>query len=184
MKKVVLIFGVISGLILAVFGYLLMYLCGNDTISMDRGMLIGYTSMAVALSMIFFGIKSYRDNYSRGTITFWKGLQVGLLITLLASFFYFAGALVYSQTHPDLVDKMMSKYVTTEKEKMEQRGAPQKEIDDTIASMTAMIKAMENPFLFYAICLMEMAPVGIIISLFSAAVLRKKDVLPAAPAMA
>ncbi len=184
MKKVVLIFGVIAGLVLAGIGYLLSSLCANDTISLDHGEIYGYTIMAVALSMIFFGIKSYRDNVGKGTITFWKGIQIGLLITLIASVFYFAGAEAFNIANPGFYDKVMTKFTQMQTEKMRQAGAPQEEIDKTIKFAGDMAKAMENPFIFYAICLMELSPVGIIITLLSAAILRRKDVLPSEPVAA
>ncbi|HEV7644905.1 MAG TPA: DUF4199 domain-containing protein [Pyrinomonadaceae bacterium] len=184
MKKIVITFGVISGLILAGFVFLISTLCGNETISMDHGELIGYTTMAISLSMIFFGIKSYRDNVGKGKITFWKGIQIGLLITLIASVFYFAGAEAYNVANPGFVDKIMTKFTKLQTEKMQQAGASQEEIDKTVKFAGDMAKAMENPFIFYAICLMELAPVGLIITLISAAILRRKDVLPLEPAAA
>ena len=56
--------------------------------------------MVIALSMIFFGIKSYRDNYQNGAIGFWKGFQVGLLITLIASLMYALTWETYMQARP------------------------------------------------------------------------------------
>ena len=184
MKKVVLVFGVIAGLILAGFVFLIEGLCGDDVISMDYGELIGYTSMAISLSMIFFGIKSYRDNVGKGKITFWKGIQIGLLITLISSVFYFGGAVAYNITHPGFVDKIMAKFAQNQTEKMKLAGKSQEEIDKVVQSAGDMVKLMNNPFIFYAICLMELSPVGIIITLLSAAILRRKDVLPLEPAAA
>jgi hypothetical protein len=184
MKKIIITFGVIAGLILAGFVFLISGLCASDTISMDHGELIGYTTMAISLSMIFFGIKSYRDNVGKGKITFWKGIQIGLLITLIASVFYFAGAEAYNVANPGFYDKIMTKFTKLQTEKMQQAGASQEEIDKTVKFAGEMAKAMENPFIFYAICLMELSPVGIIITLLSAAILRRKDVLPLEPAAA
>lgn len=184
MKKVVLIFGVIAGLILAGFVFLISGLCASDTIPMENGEIYGYTTMAVALSMIFFGIKSYRDNVGKGKITFWKGIQIGLLITLISSVFYFAGAEAYNITNPGFYDKIMTKFTQMQTDKMKQAGASQEEIDKVLKSAAEMAKAMENPAIFYAICLMEISPVGIIITLISAAILRRKDVLPLEPVAA
>jgi hypothetical protein len=180
MKKVVIVFGVISGLIMAGFVFLVTSLCSNGTISMDRGELVGYTAMVISLSMIFFGIKSYRDNYNGGKISFWKGMQIGLLITLIASFFYFGGAELYNVTNPGFYDKVMIKFAEMQTEKMKQAGAPQEEIDKAIKSGNEMLVLMKNPIIFYGICLMELSPVGIIITLISAAILRKKEFLPPA----
>jgi len=81
MRKVTLTFGLLTGVIISVFGFIIMAMCENGAINFDSSDLIGYGSMVIALSMIFFGVKSYRDNYQNGAIKFGKGLQVGMLIT-------------------------------------------------------------------------------------------------------
>jgi hypothetical protein len=180
MKKVVLTFGLIGGVIMGFFVFLISSLCENGTIPLDKSEPLGYTTMVIALSMIFFGIRSYRNNYGGGRIGFWKGVQIGLLITLIASVLYFASAEIYSLTHPGFTDKVFGKFIELQSEKMRQSGASAEQIDKVIQDGRAMIKLMENPIVFFGICLIELAPVGIIITLISAAILRKKEMLPAA----
>ncbi len=55
---------------------------------LNTGMVVGYTSMVVAFSMIFFAIRNYRDNLNNGSITFGKGFRIGILITVIASLVY------------------------------------------------------------------------------------------------
>src|SRR4051794_39263873 len=100
MTKIVLTFGLISGIIIAGVVWLNSSLIASGQISWERAEIVGYASMLIALSMVFFGIKSYRDNCAGGTIGFWKGVKVGLLISLLAGVLYFAGAWSYGATHP------------------------------------------------------------------------------------
>src|SRR4051812_21595851 len=88
MKKIVIIYGLIAGAIVGTMLIITMPLYESGTLNFDNGELLGYTTMVVALSMVFFGVKSYRDNYSGGTITFGQGAKVGLLITLIASLIY------------------------------------------------------------------------------------------------
>ena len=180
MKKVVLTFGLLSGLVLAVFVFVIAGLCESGTIPIEKMELVGYTTMVIALSMIFFGIKSYRDNHG-GSITFWKGIQIGLLITLIASVLYFAGAELYSLTHPGFTDRVFTKFTELQADQMRQSGATQDQINKMIQDGRAMIELMENPIIFFGICLMELSPVGIIITLVSAGILRKREVLPAPP---
>lgn len=73
MTKVVLIFGLISGVIAGGLMWGLMGTVNADVINFDNGVLWGYATMIIALSLVFFGIKSYRDN-NGGRITFFKGL--------------------------------------------------------------------------------------------------------------
>jgi hypothetical protein len=178
MKKIVLTYGLISGMIIAVLVWLNTDLCMKGYISLDRGMLVGYASMLIALSMVFFGIKSYRDNYGGGRITFWKGLQIGLLISLIGGVLYWAGAATYGVAHPDLEEKVMQKYKEYNTQKMSENGASQADIDKANEDMETMAKLFQNPLLFFVACLIEILPVGIVVTLISAALLRKKEILP------
>ncbi|PYS99360.1 MAG: hypothetical protein DMF63_12140 [Acidobacteria bacterium] len=180
MKKVVLTFGLLAGGVVAVLVWVVAWLCESDLIAFERMEFVGYASMLIALSMVFFGIKSYRDNYGNGKITFWKGMQVGLLISLIAGVLYFAGALSYNIVNPGFQAKFIQKYTEFSIGKLQSRNAPQAEIDSAKAEIDLMQKLFENPFLFFAIAMVEILPVGIIVSLISAGLLRKKDVLPAA----
>ncbi len=60
MKKTVLTFGLIAGLIISVLmgGSLLI----ADKIGSGHSMVLGYTMMVAAFMLIYFGIRSYRDN--------------------------------------------------------------------------------------------------------------------------
>src|SRR5262245_5264223 len=88
MKRIVLIFGFIAGAIVSAMMFITMPMYDSGVLSMEYGHIVGYTTMVIALSMVFFGIKSYRDNYQGGSITFGKGVAIGLLISLIASLMY------------------------------------------------------------------------------------------------
>jgi hypothetical protein len=180
MKKVVLTFGLIAGVIIAVLVWVVAWLCERDLIAFERMEFVGYASMLIALTMVFFGIKSYRDNYSGGKITFWKGVQVGLLISLIAGVLYFAGALSYNIANPGFQAKFIEKYTEFSIGKLQAEGAPQAEIDSAKAEIALMQRLFENPLLFFAIAMVEILPVGIIVTLISAGLLRRREVLPAA----
>jgi len=152
-----------------------MYLWQKGIINFDNGEYFGYGSMLVALSMVFFGIKSYRDNQNGKSIGFWKGVQVGILISLLASFVYAAGWEVYMRTNPE--NAFMEEYTQHYVSKLKEKGSPQEEIDKTIAEMASMKEMYNNPIIRFGMTLMEILPVGIIVTLLSAGILRKKEVL-------
>jgi hypothetical protein len=135
--------------------------------------------MVIALSMIFFGIKSYRDNYQKGAINFWKGLQVGLLIAVIASLMYAITWEVYSQTRPAGPAYFMEKYADSVINKLKEKGAPAVEIDQKVKDMEYYKRIYRNPVFRFGMTLSEILPVGIVIALISAAVLRKKEILPA-----
>ncbi len=88
MKKTVLTFGVISGLISSVL--MLTTMPFMDRIGYDRGEIVGYTAMVLSFLLVFFGVRSYRDNVAGGNLTFGRGFTVGLLITLVSCVFYVA----------------------------------------------------------------------------------------------
>jgi cell division protein FtsW (lipid II flippase) len=59
-----------------------------DKIGFDKGAIVGYTTMILAFMLVFFGIRSYRENVSDGHITFGRAFAVGILITLVACVCY------------------------------------------------------------------------------------------------
>jgi hypothetical protein len=180
MKKVVLTFGLLAGLIIASIVWLTASLVEANAIGFDRLEVVGYASMLVALTMVFFGIKSYRDNYSNGQITFWKGVQVGLLISVIAGVLYWAGATSYGIARPGFDERFMQRFTDLKVGQLQQQGAAPAEIDAAKAEVEMMAGLFKNPFLFFLICMVEIMPVGIAVSLVSAGLLRKREILPAA----
>ena len=87
MQKVVLTFGLIGGVILAV---MMMARPFHDQIGFDRGVYVGYTTMVLAFLMVYFGVQSYRDNVAGGSVTFGRAFKVGLLISLVIMACYVA----------------------------------------------------------------------------------------------
>jgi hypothetical protein len=167
MKRIILVHGFIAGTIVGSMFFITMPLYEKGILTMENGELVGYSTMIVALSLVFFGIKSYRDNHLAGYITFGKALKVGLLITLIASLIYAITWEVIYNTMTDFVTQMGDKYF----EKLRAEGTTQAEIDEYKA-------IYENPFIRFAMTLMEIAPVGILISLLSAGPLRMRGFLP------
>lgn len=178
MKKIVITFGLISGVIVSALGWTIASLCYWGFIDFDQAEIIGYTSMLIALSMVFFGIKSYRDNYSGGTITFFKGVQVGLLISLVSAVVYCFGSVGYTVANPGFQEVFVEKYTEHTVANMQADGASQPEIDKAKEDIVQMQKLLENPFIYFAIALIEILPVGIIVTFICAALLRRSEVLP------
>lgn len=179
MQKTVITYGLIAGVIIFCLSFLTATLCAKGIIRVENSEVLGYGAMVISLSMIFFGIKSYRDNYGNGKITFWKGVQIGLLISLIGSVMYYAGAEVYANVYPEFVATSMDKYREHNMNKMREKGASAEEVAKADEDMAKMIKMLDNPLFMFVIALMEFLPVGIIITLLSAAILRKREMLPA-----
>ncbi len=179
MRKVTLIFGLLAGVIVSVFMVIIMGLCKSGTINFDNSDFIGYGSMVIALSMIFFGIKSYRDNYQNGAINFGKGFQVGMLITLVATLIYALAGETYYQIDPEGQAAFMDKYADHHLNKMKENGASPAAIDQKVKEMAGLKEMNKNPLLRFAITVAIILPGGIVITVISAAVLRRKEFLPA-----
>jgi hypothetical protein len=180
MRKVTLTFGLLAGVIISGFMVVAMAMWEKGTMTFSsRNDILGYAVIVIALSMVFFGIKSYRDNYQNGAIKFTKGLQVGLLISLVASLMYVATWETYYQIRPEGYTSFVDRYCDHQVNKMKENGASPAEIDEKIKEMADMKEMIKNPVLRFGMALMELFPFGIIVTLISAAVLRRKEFLPA-----
>lgn len=175
MTKIVLIFGLISGAIAGGLMWILMGTVNTGSIDFDNGMIWGYATMIIALSLVFFGIKSYRDNHG-GKISFVKGLQVGILISLISAVCYAAAWELY---YPRIGDEFMQKYTTYYLDKMKKEGASDAEIEKARTESEQFMEMYKNVFVRFAMSLMEILPVGVIVTLLSALLLRRREVLPA-----
>jgi len=175
MTKIVLIFGLISGAIAGGLMWILMGTVNTGSIDFDNGMIWGYATMIIALSLVFFGIKSYRDNHG-GKITFVKGLQVGISISLISAVCYAAAWELY---YPRIGDEFMQKYTTYYLDKMKKEGASDAEIEKARTESEQFMEMYKNIFVRFAMSLMEILPVGVIVTLLSALLLRRKELLPA-----
>jgi Protein of unknown function (DUF4199) len=169
MKKIVLTFGLISGVMIAAMMFAT--LAFVDKIGFDKGVIVGYTAMIIAFMLVFFGIRSYRENVGQGSVTFGRAFAVGILITVIACVFYVvAWEIIYFKFMPDFVDKYGS-YVV---EKERAAGANQQAIDAKVQEMKTLKTQLDNPFINAAMTFTEPFPVGLIVTLISAAILRKK----------
>jgi hypothetical protein len=178
MKKIVLTFGLIAGGILSAM--MLAVLPFQDAIGFDRGEVIGYTSMVLAFLLIFFGVKSFRDNVAGGSVTFGRAFAVGAQIAVVASFCYVATwQVVYYKLAPDF----MTKYREHVLEEARADGATETEIAKQKADMDKFVELYRNPFINVGITFLEPLPVALVVALVSAGVLsrRRKDGVMANP---
>jgi len=171
MRRYALIFGTIAGVVLVLMMFLTMPFLGED-IDYDTAEWLGYISMIVALSAIFIGIKSYRDKESAGLISFGKAFKVGLFITLVASVFYVAGWILYINTAGT---NFMDSYYQHSVEKIKTSNDPETEIQAKIADMEKWRELYKNPLIQIGVTFIEIFPVGLLITLISAAILKKKN---------
>lgn len=178
MRKIVLTFGLISGAILS--AVMLLTLPFQDEISFDRGAIIGYTSMVLAFLMVYFGVRSYRDNQTGGTISFGRAFIVGLLIALVASSCYVATwEFIYYRLAPDFGDK----YAAASIEQARRAGATDAQIAAKTKEMADFKEMYANPLVNIAYTFIEPLPVGVLFTLVTAGLLSRRK-RAAGPAIA
>lgn len=171
MKKIVLTFGLISGAICA--GLMMVNVRFIDQIGFDRGVIVGYTAIVLSFLMVFFGIKSYRDNVGGGYITFGRAFSVGILIALISSVVY---VMTWEVCYRNWFYDFPEKYTNYVIEKARASGASAEEVARQSAEMNSMWSLYNsNPLVRAAMTFVEPFPVGLLITLISAAILRKRN---------
>ena len=166
MKKTVLTYGLISGVIAAVL--MLAHVPFMD--GSNKALIVGYTGIGLSALLIFFGVRAYRENVGNGKISFGRGLAVGILIALISAACYVAAWEVVYFSSPGIADHIFDKQV----EELKATGAPQEKIDETAREVESFKKLYANPFVNVAFTFIEAFPVGLLMTLISAVILRRK----------
>jgi Protein of unknown function (DUF4199) len=169
MKKTVLTFGIFSGLVLAVT--MIATVPFLHKVSEGKGLIIGYTTMILAGLLVFFGIRSYRENVSGGKLTFGRAFTVGILISLLSCCFYVGTwEIIYFKFMPDFAEKYASLMV----DRAKASGASPQKIDQTTRQAEEFVHNYHNPAYNIGMTFLEVFPVFLAITLLSAAILRRR----------
>lgn len=167
MSKFILIYGVIAGLVLELV-FLLTYSLGAHGGS--SGMLVGYLSMLLALSLVFVGVRRYRDTVLGGVIRFGTAFGLGLGIALIAAVFYVLGWETYLYfTHYSFINDYTNGVLQAKRA----AGASAAELAKLESEMSEMKAQYAKPAFRMLMTLTEIAPVGLLVALISAAVLRR-----------
>lgn len=170
MKKNVWVFGLISGIIASACMVTTMVICYNSK-KFEGSMLLGYSSMIVAFSFIFVAVKNYRDKYRNGVISFGAALKMGFFIALIGSSIYvISWAILYHFFMPD----WMQQFSSNSLQKLKNSGAGIKAMANKAAEMEMYKGYYKNPAMFILFTYFEILPVGIIVALITALILKKK----------
>ena len=180
MKKTVLTYGLIAGAIISVLmgGSLLL----ADKIGSGHSMALGYTIMVASFLLIYFGIRSYRDNTLGGQISFGRAFACGILITLITSVCYVA---MWEILYFNFMPHFMDSYFAAQIHKVQAAGLDPATTAARVAAIQRSQQSYQNPLINMAYTFMEPLPVGLLVTLISAAILRRKAPLePSAAAAA
>jgi hypothetical protein len=173
MKKNIIIYGLIAGIIVSVLMLSTVNYISHceGNVDYSTSMLIGYASMLIAFSLVFVGIRNYRDKYNGGVISFGKAFKTGVMIVLIASTIYVVAWLIdYFIFIPDFLEN----YSTQELDKLKESGASQVEIDKQAKEMASFARMYKNPFFNAMMTYVEILPLGLIVTLISALILKRK----------
>jgi hypothetical protein len=174
MKKTVLTFGLIAGVMISVLmdsSLLLAHKIGSG-----HSMVIGYTIMVASFLLVYFGIRSYRDNNLAGQISFGRAFSCGILIMLITTVCYVATwEVLYFQFMPHFMDSYFAEQI----QKVQSAGLDPATTAAQVAAIRHSQQLYQNPLVNMAYTFIEPLPVGLLMTLISAALLRRKA--PVAP---
>ena len=171
MKKIIITYGVVAGLIVALMLAYSAYFCYSDP-DFKPNAIFGFGTMLVAFAFIFFGIKNFRDKHNHGFISFGKAFKIGFFIALIASTFYVLTWLIeYYTFYPDFMDK----YAASTLKQAHENGSTASEIAATTIQINNYKEWYKNPMLVILLTYMEIFPMGLVVSAISALILKKKN---------
>lgn len=170
MKKNILVFGLILGSILCVnMIFTVNAMCNNP--EMQSHDLIGWAAMIVVFSLTYFGARNYRNKYLDGSISFGKAFKVAALIAVVASTMYVVVWLFYYHLFvPDFMDQYSAHVLHKEA----RAGADAAALQEKAEEMEGFKEMYKNPLLVVLITYMEVLPVGLLVALVSAFLLKSK----------
>ena len=174
MKKNILTYGLICGLIISVLMAVNLTICSKSG-DFDNSILVGYASMIIAFSLLFVGIKNYRDKYNGGVISFSKAFKVGFFITLIASTIY---VLVWLLEEHFFFPDFMEKYTAYEINKLQASGISATQLANKTKELEQAKEMYNNPVIKILMTYAEILPVGLVVTLISSLILKRKT-LPA-----
>ena len=171
MIRIILTYGLISGAVIILVSIATISLMGGH-----GSLWQGYLTMLVGLSAILVGVRQYRNEALGGVIRFWPALGLGLAIAVAASVDYTAIWEVYlAATHYTFMDG----YTASMLAGMRAKGVSGAEYAKAVAQMDAMRQQYANPLYRLPMTFIEIFPVGVLVALASAALLRNPRFRPA-----
>ena len=174
MSRIILTFGIAAGVVVAV--PMCLMVANSEHGSAAQSYFAGYLVMVLALSLIFVGVKRLRDHELGGVIRFVPALLAGLGISAVAGVIYAIGwEITLAVTDYAFIDS----YSNAAIEAARARGAPAAEVQAVIAQMDEFRRQYANPLFRLPMTFVEIFPVGVLISLISAGLLRNSKFLPA-----
>ncbi|HPJ09244.1 MAG TPA: DUF4199 domain-containing protein [Flavobacterium sp.] len=180
MKKSILTYGLIMGAIIAIEMVIGISICYKNQ-NYEPSEIIGYLSMIVVSSLIFIGVRNYRNKYQDGVITFATAFKLGVGIAFVAATVYVVTWLIYYYC---FIPDFMEKYTAHMLELAAKHGDSAAEIAEKTSQMKSMADMYKNPLFVVLFTYAEIFPIGLVVSLITALILKRKSNTPDQPATA
>ena len=174
MFRNILKFGLIAGLVVGGIDFVMF--TTMDQHDFENGMLIGYSIMLVALSAVFIGVKRHRDLELGGVIRFWPAFGMGVAISFIAGVFY---VLSWEASQAVTGGDFAATYSSFVLEQARAKGESAAAIAKMSAELADFRLMYANPWKRLPMVFTEIFPVGVLVSLVSAALLRRPNFMPA-----
>lgn len=170
MKQIIIRYALVGGIIVAAMLIGGAVYCYN-TGKFEGSMVLGFASMLLAFSFIFVAIKKQRDQFNGGVISFGQAFKTGIIMALITSTIYVATWLLcYYVFVPDFMEQFTNYTMT----KLKASGASAAEIASESATQQKYMEMYKNPLFVILFTYVEILPVGILVSLVAALVLKRK----------
>ena len=172
MKKIVLTFGLISGFIVCAVMLLVTLPFHEQLMRSGAAYFVGYASMVAASTLVYFGVRRYRDTVAGGRVSFGRAFGVGMLIVLVSGLCYTAAweIVYFGGFAGNFIESYQAQSLAEERAK----GATEAELASKRAEMEQFARLYENPAINAAMTFAEPLPVGLLAALISAAMLRRR----------
>lgn len=168
MKKTILRFGAYGGITISVLFMISWF--ALDHLPMSIQEILGYASMIVSLSFVYFGIKHFRDKENEGKISFKKALAIGVLISLITALVFGLLDVLYTEVlNPEFMDKYYNEVSANLKASL-----PANELEIKLAQLESEREQFSNPVFSFTIMASTVFIIGFIITLLSSLVLQRK----------
>ena len=168
MKKTVLRYGTYSAITICVLFIISWYALSNLSLPVQE--VLGYVSIIVSLSFVYFGIKHFRDKENEGKINFKKAVVIGVLISLITAIVFGLLDVLYTEVlNPGFMENYYSEIAENMKGTL-----PPDELKLKLAELEAQKEQFSNPLLSFTFMALTVFVIGFIISLISSLILQRK----------
>jgi hypothetical protein len=156
--------GILGGIIAAIVMASMVYYMKINP-GQEPNAIMGFMGMFLAFIFIILGIKQERA-INNGAITFKRAFLTGLAISFIISTIYvLVWLVIYYNFFPDFMEKYSE---------MALKNTSPEELVAKTTEMNQMKEWYKNPLMIILLTYMEIFPLGIVISLIGALILKKK----------